>query len=88
MKVINIEYSSIFIKQIKNIPRRIQEKAILKEQIFRENPLHPSLRLHNLKGKLDGYWSISINRYYRILFKIKENGDIVFLSIGTHAIYD
>ena len=35
--------------------------------------LPPSNRLHKLKGKLKGYWSVSINMKYRIIFKF-DNG--------------
>lgn len=31
--------------------------------------LPPSNRLHKLKGKLKGYWSVSINTQYRIIFE-------------------
>ena len=52
------------------------------------NPFHPSLRLHKLRGKLEGLWSISIDRKYRLIFKALENGVILFISIGLHAIYE
>lgn len=35
--------------------------------------LPPSNRLHKLKGKLKGYWSVSINMKYRIIFEF-DNG--------------
>lgn len=60
------------------------EKAIT---FFRQNPLHPSIRLHRLHGRLAGYWSISVTDRIRIIFERYENGDIVFLSIGKHDIY-
>lgn len=65
----------------------MQEHAVITEKRFRENPFHPSLRTHQLQGKLKGLWSISITMNYRILFRPLENGDILFVSIGTHSIY-
>lgn len=49
------------------------------------NPFHPSLRLHELKGKLKGLYSISINMSYRIIlnFMITDN-DIILVNIGSH----
>lgn len=88
MKIREIHYSETFERQFKVLPLEIKKKAVKKEAIFRENPFHPSLRLHKLKGKLDGLWSISIDRGYRIIFEVMKNGDIVFISVGTHAIYD
>ncbi|OGC82237.1 MAG: hypothetical protein A2V81_00580 [Candidatus Abawacabacteria bacterium RBG_16_42_10] len=66
----------------------MQEKAIKAEKLFRSNPFHPSLRLHKLKGKLFGLWSISIDRRNRIVFKPLNDGVILFVSIGAHSIYE
>lgn len=35
----------------------------------------PGLRLHPLKGKLAGYWSVSISANWRIIFRL-EDGDV------------
>lgn len=53
--------------------------------LLANNPYHPSLRLHKLKGNLRDIHSVSINLQYRILleFLIKD-GEIIFLDIGTH----
>jgi addiction module RelE/StbE family toxin len=87
MIIKNISYGSDFIKQFKKLSSTIQKLAIKKEIIFKKNPIHTSLRLHSLKGKLDGLYSISITLNYRIIFKRIDNGDIIFISIGTHDLY-
>ena len=87
MLINKIEYSRRFLKDLHNLPDNIIKLAVEKERIFKHNPLHPSLRLHELKGKLKGLWSISISFNYRIIFSRQENGDIVFISIGRHDIY-
>ncbi|MBI4272569.1 type II toxin-antitoxin system mRNA interferase toxin, RelE/StbE family [Candidatus Uhrbacteria bacterium] len=87
MIVTTIFYSSKFIKELKTLPTEIIRLAIVKERIFRNNPLHPSLRLHALRGKLEGIYSLSISGNYRIIFERQKNGDILFISIGTHDIY-
>lgn len=54
-------------------------------QLLEVNPHHPSLRLHLLSGKLQGYSSVSINMSYRIVVEfIIRNDEIVFLNIGNH----
>ena len=35
----------------------------------------PGYRLHELKGKLEGYWSISISGNWRMTFRF-EDGDV------------
>jgi len=88
MQVKEIHYNKKFEDFFVALPRGIQKKACRTEKLFRDNPFHPSLRLHNLKGKLNGLWSISIDMKYRIIFKAMEDGNILFISIGLHAIYE
>ncbi len=88
MRVRAIYYNHRFEIQFRGFPRDIQKKAVKAETLFRANPFYPSLRLHKLQGKLRGLWSISLDFRYRIVFKTLENGDILFISVGLHAIYD
>ena len=87
MIIIDIHYSKKFIKELKKIPKQIVKIAARKEAIFKTNPLHPSLRLHEMHGKLENIWSISVTGGYRIIFERMSNGDILFISIGKHDIY-
>jgi addiction module RelE/StbE family toxin len=87
MIIKQIHYSQRFVKDLKKLPKQVLNLAIKKEEIFKDNPLHPSLRLHELHGKFKGIWSISITNNYRIIFARMENGDILFISIGKHDIY-
>ncbi len=86
MKIKNIEYTPEFIKNWRKIPKTIQNKAIVKEKLFREDYFHKSLKTHKLKGKMDGFWSFSIDYHWRIVFLLKED-QAVFITIGTHGIY-
>ena len=87
MNTDNIFYGKDFVSQYKSLPKKIQDIATKKENIFKDNPFHPSLRMHTLKGRLSGLMSISITLNYRIIFEIKKNGDIIFISVGKHDIY-
>ncbi|MCF7906039.1 type II toxin-antitoxin system mRNA interferase toxin, RelE/StbE family [Candidatus Gracilibacteria bacterium] len=88
MKIREIHVHKSFEKQFKALPAHIQQKAVKTDNLFRANPFHPSLRLHKLKGKLGGLWSISIDREYRIIFEVFEDGNVLFISIGRHSIYE
>ncbi|MEA3449906.1 MAG: type II toxin-antitoxin system mRNA interferase toxin, RelE/StbE family [Patescibacteria group bacterium] len=88
MIVVKIKYSKKFAKQLKKLPKKIIKKAITTEKIFKINPLHSSLRMHELHGRLKNAWSISINKNYRIIFERQINGEITFISIGKHDIYN
>ena len=87
MIIKEIHYSRKFIKELKKLSKNILDLAVEKEKIFRKNPLHSSLRLHELHGKFKGFWSISITKSYRIIFERMKNGDILFISVGKHDIY-
>lgn len=40
----------------------------------------PGWRLHPLKGELAGYWSVTINGNWRIIFRF-ENGDVTDVDL-------
>ena len=65
----------------------MQKKVKKAKKYFEQNPFHPSLRIHQLSGKMQGLWSISVDRQYRILFRILGEGDAFFISVGTHSVY-
>lgn len=58
------------------------EKAM---SLLELDPLHPSLRLHKLEGRLSELHSISINLSYRVVIHFLIAGDeIVLVDIGDH----
>ena len=54
-------------------------------ELMELNPAHPSLRLHQLKGNITEFYSVSINMTYRITidFIIKDI-EIIPVNIGKH----
>ncbi len=85
-------------KLIFPVPYQKRERAFLQKHpdlkaryyktllLTQQNPLHPSLRLHALQGKLAGLHSISISRRYRITLEIElRDQEIVFINIGSHG---
>jgi mRNA-degrading endonuclease YafQ of YafQ-DinJ toxin-antitoxin module len=58
-------------------------------QLLELNPLHPSLRLHALSGRLAGLHSVSINLSYRLTLELLiSERDIILINIGDHdAVY-
>jgi mRNA-degrading endonuclease YafQ of YafQ-DinJ toxin-antitoxin module len=63
----------------------LKEKYIKTLTILENNPFHPSLRLHKLKGNLKDYHSVSIDMSYRITIDfIIEDEVIIPINIGSH----
>ncbi|MEP6701461.1 MAG: plasmid stabilization protein [Betaproteobacteria bacterium] len=53
--------------------------------LLQANPHHPSLRLHALKGRLNGLHSVSINLSYRITLEMLiTKSEIVPINVGGH----
>ena len=62
----------------------LYEKAL---KILEIDPHHPSLRLHQLKGKLKNLHSISINISYRITLEFYfTDKEIVLVNVGHHDV--
>lgn len=80
-----IQYTSKFKKQYKKLPKKFQKQFEERLRLFINNPTHPQLRVHPLKGAFAGYWSINVTGDIRALYTIKENEVIIFALIGTHS---
>ncbi len=87
MKIKTVYYSTQFKKSLKKYAKG--RKNLIKKRInlFLEDPFHPSLKTHKLKGKLKGLYSFSVDYNLRILFEFIEEDTVGFIDIGTHSIY-
>ncbi len=68
---------------------RLRQRVELSLQLLVEDPFHPTLHSHKLKGKLAGSWACTVAYDYRILFELVENHEsgeeeILLLTMGTH----
>lgn len=83
-----IVYTDSYIKRakrfVKTHPELIgQYEKTLK--LLEINPHHPSLRMHQLQGKLKDLHSVSINISYRITLEFFFNDkEIVLVNVGHH----
>jgi mRNA-degrading endonuclease YafQ of YafQ-DinJ toxin-antitoxin module len=76
-----------FERQFNKLPKNIQKITARKLLLFEENPFHPSLNSHKLKGTLSNFWSFYINKDYRVLFRFLKNNEVIYYDIDTHDIY-
>ncbi len=75
----------IMVKQRPDILPKV-EKAL---RLLAEDPFHPELHSHKLKGQLERMWACSIDYDNRILFMFLKNpdsgaDDVLLVSMGTH----
>ena len=54
-------------------------------QLFVVDPTQPKLKVHPLKGKFAGYWSMSVSGDIRALYIIEGDTIVIFALIGTHS---
>lgn len=87
MMMIKIRYRPTFIRQYKKLQPSLQEEVKEKISLFEENPHHPFLKTHKLKGKLQDFWSFSVNYAYRIIFVYENDETVALLVVGDHSLY-
>jgi addiction module RelE/StbE family toxin len=80
---VRVTASSRFLRKAKKLrePHASMLRAALRR--FATDPQDPILRMHKLKGDLDGYWAFSVDDDLRVL--VRWEGDEVFLvNLGSH----
>lgn len=80
-----IQYLPKFKKQYKKLPRLFQEQFDERLKLFLTDPTSPQLRVHPLKGKYAGYWSLNVNGDLRALYIMRGDSIIIFALIGSHS---
>lgn len=60
------------------------KKVTERSKLFQDNPHHPLLRVHRLKGERDQYWSFSVSGDIRIVFQYLDDDQVLFVDIGSH----
>jgi mRNA-degrading endonuclease YafQ of YafQ-DinJ toxin-antitoxin module len=64
--------------------RQSYRKTLL---LLEADPHHPSLRLHALRGRLQGLHSVSINLSYQITLEVLIDGQrLIPIDIGSHDV--
>ncbi len=74
-----------FVKQYKKLPNHIQEKFNERLRLWLQNPDHSILRVHALKGELQGCWSMNVTGDYRVIYYFTKEDEVVLVLIGTHS---
>lgn len=88
MRQYKIIYPQSYIQRVRKFLKKYPElisqyKKTL--ELLELNPRHPSLRLHPLKGKLEGLHSVCINISYRIALEmIMGDKEIILVNVGAH----
>ena len=85
-------WSAAFVRAFRRAVRRQPELRTKVERTLHqlaEDPFHPTLHSHKLKGNLAGAWACTVDYDSRILFEFARNPEsdeeeILLLTMGTH----
>ncbi len=82
-----IEEHRSYTKAFAKLPKKLKIAARNRIALFIDDRKNPLLADHPLSGRMQGLRAFSVAGDYRIVYRIEENGDIVFvfLDIGPHA---
>ena len=85
--MVEISFSSSFRRAFKKRIKGnldLEAKFWQKVEQFTIDPFDQSLKTHKLSGKLKELWSFSVEYDERVLFSFTEDGNAVFVDIGSH----
>jgi plasmid maintenance system killer protein len=83
-----IVYLPIFVRKYNKLDPKLQEEIIEKVELFKDIKNHKLLKVHRLKGRLSGHYSLSVNYKIRVVFSYLSKKEVVFLTVGDHSVYD
>ena len=64
--------------------KKLQTRFYQRLNLLVQNPNHPLLKRHQLRGKKRVYWSFSVTGDIRVIYRI-ENKNVFLYDIGTHG---
>lgn len=80
-----IDFTKTFWRQYHRLPKKMQQQFDGRVRLFLVDPIEPRLRVHPLKGKYLGYWSMNVSGDIRALYRLQGDGLVIFALIGTHS---
>jgi len=86
--MIEIEYSSYFVRKFKKLEPRAQDEGGERIELFCDIKNHARLEVHKLGGHMKGQWAFSVNFRDRIIFHWSADKQTAYLlDVGDHDIY-
>lgn len=80
-----VSFTKKFWKQYYKLPETARSRFDERSKILLIEPESPVIKLHPLKGKYTGYWSINVTGDVRALYRKDSATEITFTNIGTHS---
>lgn len=81
----NVDFTKRFWRQYFKLPQAIQRQFDDHLKLWITDSTHPQLRVHPLKGRYSGYWSLNVSGDVRALYMVRGDQITIFMLIGTHS---
>ncbi|TSC72189.1 MAG: hypothetical protein G01um101438_692 [Parcubacteria group bacterium Gr01-1014_38] len=82
-----VRFTSHFARASARLPLDLRRSAEERLGWFKRNAFDPRLRTHKLHGSLEGYWSFSLTRRHRVLFRFLRSDAALLFDVGDHRVY-
>lgn len=67
--------------------KSLYEEILEKIELFKKPSHHKQLKVHKLHGKMQDFYSFSVDYAHRIVFKYQDKKTVVLMAFGDHDIY-
>nr|VFK79179.1 MAG: Plasmid maintenance system killer protein [Candidatus Kentron sp. SD] len=85
--MVRVDYDKGFFKSVrKRLPPGLHAKLKNTLADLMGDPSHPGLNLEAIVSR-DGYYSIRVNRQWRVLLRREGENHFTAIEVGSHAIY-
>ncbi len=81
-----IEFTERLKKDRRKLPKHIRRKFDKQIRLLAQNPRHPSLRIHKIRGS-SNYWEFYIDDAHRCIFR-REGNVYYLIAAGPHKVVD
>ncbi len=82
-----VNFSPRLKRAYKKLAVHIQDDFDKKITLFMQDPNHPALRTHKLKGRFQECRAFRLRDGYRVLFEFTSSDIVNLLDVGSHDIY-
>ena len=80
-----IRFHKRFSNDFNRLDSKMSRAFEMRLKEFYQNPYEAKLNNHPLQGKWQGYRSINISGDCRAVYKEIDEGEVIFITIGSHS---
>jgi len=81
----NLVFHRQFRRQAEKLSSKQRQRVKERVHLFLDNPFHPTLNNHALKGKYLDYRSINSTGDLRAVYKSAHEDEYIFVALDTHS---